>query len=132
MICVSKADENFHRHLSWNQAPSPLAPTSTTRQDLNGISNLREHVNAGHADGNGMIEGILGPGGQRIQLRNHSSDPGEGPGCDTRRPSPSVGKHAICFLNAGKLLGGLILYLNDVSTDSDVRTVLVSKDGKWW
>ena len=97
MICVSKADENYHKELSWNQAPSPLAPASTTRQDLNGISNLREHVNSGHGDGNGMAEGILGPGGQRNQLRNHSSDPGEGSVYDTRRLFRPAGKYAICL-----------------------------------
>lgn len=44
MICLSKADEAAIRHLSYNQSPRALAPESTTCQDLNGISNLRELV----------------------------------------------------------------------------------------
>lgn len=60
MICLSKADEAFNRHLSWNQAPSPLASQHTTRQDLNGMANLREHVDADQDDGNGgSIGGLL-------------------------------------------------------------------------
>lgn len=51
MICLSKADEDTFRRTTWNQAPSPLASKHTTCQDLNGISNLREHVEAGQADG---------------------------------------------------------------------------------
>jgi hypothetical protein len=51
MICLSKADEDTFRRSTWNQAPSPLAAKHTTRQDMNGISNLREHVEAGQADG---------------------------------------------------------------------------------
>lgn len=51
MICLSKADEETFRRSTWNQTPSPLASQHTTCQDLNGISNLREHVEAGQADG---------------------------------------------------------------------------------
>lgn len=53
MICLSKADEAFNRHLSWNQSPSPLAAQHTTRQDLNGMANLRAHVDADQDDGSG-------------------------------------------------------------------------------
>merc|ERR1711937_262057 len=42
MICLSKADEG-----TFNQSPRPLAASSTTREDLNGIANLREHVASG-------------------------------------------------------------------------------------
>ncbi|KAK2676477.1 Zinc/iron permease [Fusarium oxysporum f. sp. vasinfectum] len=59
MICLSKADESFYQRLTWNQAPSPLAAMNTTRQDLNGISNLREHVDAGQDDGSGGTSGSL-------------------------------------------------------------------------
>ncbi|RDA93240.1 hypothetical protein CP533_6526 [Ophiocordyceps camponoti-saundersi (nom. inval.)] len=48
MICLSKADEASPTHLAYNQSPPPLSPSSTTRQDLNGISNLRQYVEAGH------------------------------------------------------------------------------------
>jgi hypothetical protein len=51
MICVSKADEASFKHLAWNQSPNPLAAHQTTREDLNGISNLREHVGAGQDTG---------------------------------------------------------------------------------
>ncbi|KAH6900645.1 ZIP zinc transporter-domain-containing protein [Thelonectria olida] len=57
MICLSKADESIFRHLTWNQSPSPLAATHTTCQDLNGISNLREHVDAEQDDGSGDSSG---------------------------------------------------------------------------
>lgn len=56
MICLSKAEEGAFRHLEYNQSPRPLAAESTTRQDLNGISNLREHVAAGQ-DGDGGCNG---------------------------------------------------------------------------
>ncbi|KAF4991619.1 hypothetical protein FGRMN_7738 [Fusarium graminum] len=59
MICLSKADEAFYQRLTWNQAPSPLAASHTTRQDMNGISNLREHVDAGQDDGSGGTNGSL-------------------------------------------------------------------------
>ncbi|KAF5668992.1 low affininty zinc transporter [Fusarium heterosporum] len=59
MICLSKADEAFYQRLTWNQTPSPLAASHTTRQDMNGISNLREHVDAGQDDGSGGTNGSL-------------------------------------------------------------------------
>jgi zinc transporter 1/2/3 len=52
MICLDKADEGAFKHLSWNQSPGALSADGTTCQDLNGISNLREHVGAGQ-DGAG-------------------------------------------------------------------------------
>lgn len=59
MICLSKADEETFRRSTWNQTPSPLDSKHTTRQDMNGISNLREHVEAGQADGGGGCGGGL-------------------------------------------------------------------------
>lgn len=53
MICLSKADDKSVRHLSFNQSPSPLSASNTTCQDLNGMSNLREYVDAGVEDGGG-------------------------------------------------------------------------------
>lgn len=53
MICLSKADEDHYRRSTWNQSPPPLAPQHTTRQDMNGISNLREIVDAGVEGGSG-------------------------------------------------------------------------------
>ncbi|PHH69564.1 hypothetical protein CDD80_6646 [Ophiocordyceps camponoti-rufipedis] len=47
MICLNKADEASSRHLAFNQSPPALSPGRTTRQDLNGISNLRQYVAAG-------------------------------------------------------------------------------------
>ncbi|QPG95195.1 hypothetical protein C2857_007814 [Epichloe festucae Fl1] len=61
MICLNKADEGTFRHLAYNQSPPALASNATTRQDLNGISNLREYV-AASQDGvsGGSPGGILG------------------------------------------------------------------------
>ena len=38
----SRTDDDL-RHPTWNQSPPFLAPDLTTRQDLNGIANAREH-----------------------------------------------------------------------------------------
>lgn len=58
MICLSKADERSLRHLSFNQSPPALSAIQTTCQDLNGITNLREHVASDQDDGS--ICGTLG------------------------------------------------------------------------
>lgn len=42
MNCPSRTDEDTLLHDEWNQNPPFLAPDLTTRQDLNGISNIRE------------------------------------------------------------------------------------------
>jgi hypothetical protein len=42
MNCPSRTDDTL-LHDEWNQNPPFLAPDLTTRQDLNGISNTREH-----------------------------------------------------------------------------------------
>ncbi|KAF7559320.1 hypothetical protein G7046_g4839 [Stylonectria norvegica] len=55
MICLSRADEGAFRHLTYNQSPSPLAAQHTTRQDLNGLANLREHVDADQDDGSAGV-----------------------------------------------------------------------------
>ncbi|RCI07955.1 hypothetical protein L249_7850 [Ophiocordyceps polyrhachis-furcata BCC 54312] len=47
MICLNKADDVSSTHLAFNQSPPALSPSRTTRQDLNGISNLRQYVEAG-------------------------------------------------------------------------------------
>lgn len=61
MICLNKADEGTFRHLAYNQSPPALAANQTTRQDLNGISNLREYVAAGQDDvAGGGTGGMLG------------------------------------------------------------------------
>jgi hypothetical protein len=41
MNCPSRTDDTLP-HSDWNQNPPFLAPDLTTRQDLNGISNVRE------------------------------------------------------------------------------------------
>ncbi|KAF4980706.1 hypothetical protein FZEAL_3374 [Fusarium zealandicum] len=92
MICISKADESFYRHLSWNQSPSPLAGSHTTRQDLNGISNLREHVEADQDDGSaGSNGGLLGSGDDGNQQGNHPSEPRKGSSNDAGRQSRVAG-----------------------------------------
>ncbi|TVY71978.1 Zinc-regulated transporter 2 [Fusarium oxysporum f. sp. cubense] len=76
MICLSKADESFYQRLTWNQAPSPLAAMNTTRQDLNGISNLREHVDAGQDDGSGGTSGsLLNSHDESNQAGSHPTEP---------------------------------------------------------
>jgi len=64
MICLNKADEGTFKHLSFNQSPPALAPSHTTRQDLNGIANLREFV-AGGQDVNGGDASAVGANGDR-------------------------------------------------------------------
>ncbi|KAL5045158.1 hypothetical protein BDW71DRAFT_87390 [Aspergillus fruticulosus] len=46
MNCPSRTDDTLP-HCDWNQNPPFLAPDLTTRQDLNGISNIRELKDAG-------------------------------------------------------------------------------------
>ncbi|RSL39662.1 hypothetical protein CEP53_013896 [Fusarium sp. AF-6] len=88
MICLSKADESFYRHLTWNQSPSPLASSHTTRQDLNGISNLREHVDADQDDGSGGGNGsLLGACDGSNQSGNQASEPEKGSPNDAGRLS---------------------------------------------
>lgn len=74
MICLSKADEGTFRHLEYNQSPRPLAAEHTTRQDLNGISNLREHVAAGQ-DGDGGCNGGGGGAADMDEKRRHGGQP---------------------------------------------------------
>ncbi|RGP75696.1 hypothetical protein FLONG3_5673 [Fusarium longipes] len=88
MICLSKADESFYQRLTWNQAPSPLAASHTTRQDLNGISNLREHVDAAQDDGSGGTAGSLLNGhDDSNQAGSHPAEPFEGSLKDAGRQS---------------------------------------------
>lgn len=87
MICLSKADEKSFRHLSFNQSPAALAAKHTTRQDLNGISNLREHVEScqdagdGNGDGDGSFGAMASDGRAAREAqapRTEKSDPGTG------------------------------------------------------
>lgn len=43
MNCPSRNDDAESKHPTWNQNPPFLATDLTTCQDLNGITNLREH-----------------------------------------------------------------------------------------
>ncbi|KAG8667544.1 hypothetical protein FPOAC2_12712 [Fusarium poae] len=88
MICLSKADESFYQRLTWNQAPSPLAASHTTRQDLNGISNLREHVDASQDDGSGgTAGGLLNGHDDSNQAGSHPTEPFKGSLKDAGRQS---------------------------------------------
>lgn len=49
MNCPSRTDEP-PEHEGWNQNPAELAADTTTRQDLNGIVNLRTQQNRGEDD----------------------------------------------------------------------------------
>ncbi|KAM3555246.1 hypothetical protein MY1884_005697 [Beauveria asiatica] len=75
MICLSKADEHSLRHLSFNQSPPALSASQTTCEDLNGISNLREHVAADQDDGGGANAGLLAADAQDERLRHAVRDP---------------------------------------------------------
>ncbi|KAJ3475382.1 hypothetical protein NLG97_g9480 [Lecanicillium saksenae] len=75
MICLSKADEHSLRHLSFNQSPPALSASQTTCEDLNGISNLREHVAADQDDGGGGNAGLLGADAMDERLRHASRSP---------------------------------------------------------
>ena len=90
MICLSKADEGTFRHLEYNQSPRSLAAEHTTRQDLNGIANLREHVAAGQ-DGEGGCNSD-GGGADTDEKRRHGGQPPGRPEENTGRwlvmPSP--------------------------------------------
>ena len=43
MNCPVRTDEDYLDHPEWNQNPPFLAPELTTRKDLNGTVNSREH-----------------------------------------------------------------------------------------
>jgi hypothetical protein len=47
--------EDDLEHPTWNQNPPFLAPDLTTRQDLNGIANAREHRHGCSGAGNGGV-----------------------------------------------------------------------------
>ncbi|KAK3905460.1 zinc-regulated transporter 2 [Staphylotrichum tortipilum] len=47
--------EDDLEHPTWNQNPPFLAPDLTTRQDLNGIANTREHRQGCAGPGNGVV-----------------------------------------------------------------------------
>ncbi|KAF4595413.1 Zinc/iron permease [Ophiocordyceps camponoti-floridani] len=74
MICLNKADEAFSRHLAFNQSPPALAPNRTTRQDLNGISNLRQYVAAGQDLGPDQ-DPFVGSSRARPDTDHHDSRP---------------------------------------------------------
>ncbi|KAF4124900.1 Zinc transporter ZupT [Geosmithia morbida] len=89
MICLSKADEASFKEMSFNQSPAPLSGENTTRQDLNGISNLRELVSAGQnsheagpgAGGGGMaLAASAGSGADEKHYQGfpHPGSPGVG------------------------------------------------------
>lgn len=118
MICLSKADESFFRHLTWNQSPSPLAATHTTRQDLNGISNLREHVDAEQDDGSG----------ESSSLWQGNSDEKSHPSVQPPQSSQAS------FAGAGRLspaMGMSSMLALTVMCAYNSRTVLASADGQW-
>lgn len=85
MICLSKADEASLRHKAFNQSPRALSPESTTRQDLNGISNLREHVAADQDDGSGGGAFASSDTDEKWNLQNVSPNPPPGPLAGARR-----------------------------------------------
>jgi zinc transporter 1/2/3 len=96
MICLNKADEDAYKRLSWNQSPEPLAPESTTRQDMNGITNLRELV-AGGQDADDAGGGGKSGSGDNDEKWHHAG------------PSPGVGFH---LGGAGRWFGGLSSHLS--------------------
>ena len=63
--------EDDLEHPTWNQNPPFLAPDLTTRQDLNGIANTREHRH-----------GCAGPPGNGFGFVNDEKQAGDGRNCD--------------------------------------------------
>jgi solute carrier family 39 (zinc transporter), member 1/2/3 len=105
MICLSKADEGTFRHLEYNQSPRSLAAEHTTRQDLNGIANLREHVAAGQ-DGDGGCNSD-GGGADTDEKRRHGGQPPGGPETESTgrwlvMPSPCRRQAACSFRLSGR------------------------------
>ncbi|KAK3296363.1 ZIP zinc transporter-domain-containing protein [Chaetomium fimeti] len=76
--------EDDLEHPTWNQNPPFLAPDLTTRQDLNGIANSREHRHGCSGPGNG------------VGFPNDEKQAGDGRfrhcdcECDSLAPSPSA------------------------------------------
>ncbi|KAK6524467.1 hypothetical protein TWF281_011375 [Arthrobotrys megalospora] len=78
MNCPAKNDDSVLKHPDWNQSPPFLAPELTTRQDLNGIANSREHGNSN----DGSVDGWFGGHNEILNGNISSSDPG----ISTRNP----------------------------------------------
>lgn len=95
MICLNRADEGTFRHLSYNQSPPALAANQTTRQDLNGISNLREYVAASQDDvAGGGTGGMLGETALNEKLHR------EGEPEQTLAPAPDAGRWLLGMFSA--------------------------------
>jgi hypothetical protein len=77
--------EDDLEHPTWNQNPPFLAPDLTTRQDLNGIANSREHRH-----------GCPGPG-DGVGFPNDEKQGGDGRfcRCDCERDSPAPSPFAM-------------------------------------
>ncbi len=63
--------EDDLEHPTWNQNPPFLAPDLTTRQDLNGIANTREHRH-----------GCAGPPGNGFGFLDNKKQASDGRICD--------------------------------------------------
>ncbi|KAK2597349.1 hypothetical protein QQS21_006046 [Conoideocrella luteorostrata] len=109
MICLNKADEGTFRHLTFNQSPPALAANATTRQDLNGISNLREYVASGQDDSSGGSSGGM--------LGQTALDEKLGPELDP------VGDTVVAP-DAGRLPRGLSLRFKVVAGGEDQRRLV--------
>ncbi|EGX46062.1 hypothetical protein AOL_s00110g226 [Orbilia oligospora ATCC 24927] len=70
MNCPAKNDDSLLKHPTWNQNPSYLAAELTTRQDLNGVANSREHRNADELAGGWF--------GDQNEILESDSPPGSG------------------------------------------------------
>jgi len=69
--------EDDLEHPTWNQNPPFLAPDLTTRQDLNGIANTREHRNGCDGPAGSGLLGCLNDEKQACDGRVCTAD------CDT-------------------------------------------------
>lgn len=71
MNCPSRTDQNTLSNPHWNQQPCSLSPDLTTREDLNGISNAREHRDETGLTGNSwaFLEKVKG-------IAQSNGDPG--------------------------------------------------------
>ncbi|KAL2182070.1 ZIP zinc transporter-domain-containing protein [Thermothelomyces heterothallicus CBS 202.75] len=96
--------EDDLEHPTWNQNPPFLAPDLTTRQDLNGIANTREHRHgcSGAHDGAGALHDEKRAGNRRCGCCDRDCDCRHG----IRSPFAMSGQHGCPLIAPETALGG--------------------------
>lgn len=122
----SRTDDDLE-HPTWNQNPPFLAPDLTTRQDLNGIANAREHRN--RRDDAADTLGILSDG-------KHTCEDGV---CDMDcnslpRPACAMSGGFTCkpcpAIPCARPFGGVSQYLTE--TIRSLSSAHCFQDSAWW